>query len=206
MARIRFPEGFYWGAATASYQIEGAWNQDGKGESIWDRFSHTEGRIQNGATGDVACDSYHRYLDDIALLREMNLTSYRFSISWPRLIPTGSGAVNAKGIDYYSALVDALLDAGIRPLPTLYHWDLPQVLEDRGGWPNRDTAGRSTCGRPPTCSHRNAGDSATAPGRRVMPSGTLPPGTLSPATPSLERGVPRWSRLSVFPASGSPPG
>ena len=142
MGRIRFPDGFYWGAATAAYQIEGAWNEDGKGESVWDRFTHTEGKIRNGDTGDVACDSYHRYRDDVALLRQMNLTSYRFSISWPRLLPTGRGTLNAKGIDYYQRLVDELLDAGIRPFPTLYHWDLPQVLEDAGGWPNRDTAGR----------------------------------------------------------------
>jgi len=142
MGRVRFPDGFHWGAATASYQIEGAWNEDGKGESIWDRFTHTGGKILNGDTGDVACDSYHRYRDDIALLRQMNLSSYRFSISWPRLLPTGRGALNAKGIDYYQRLVDELLDAGIRPFPTLYHWDLPQVLEDAGGWPNRDTAGR----------------------------------------------------------------
>jgi beta-glucosidase len=139
---IRFPEGFHWGAATASYQIEGAWNEDGKGESIWDRFAHTPGRIKNGDTGDVACDSYHRWPEDVALLREMNLTSYRFSIAWPRIQATGAGPANAKGLDYYRRLVDALLDAGIRPFPTLYHWDLPQALEDRGGWPNRDTAGR----------------------------------------------------------------
>jgi beta-glucosidase len=142
MGRVRFPDGFHWGAATAAYQIEGAWNEDGKGESVWDRFTHSEGKILNGDTGDVACDSYHRYRDDVALLRQMNLTSYRFSISWPRLLPTGRGALNAKGIDYYQRLVDELLEAGIRPFPTLYHWDLPQVLEDAGGWPNRDTAGR----------------------------------------------------------------
>ena len=142
MSRIRFPDGFHWGAATASYQIEGARKADGKAESIWDRFTHLPGKIRNGDTGDVACDSYHRYPEDIALLREMNLTSYRFSISWPRVLPTGSGAPNAKGLDYYSRLVDDLLAAGIRPLPTLYHWDLPQRLESRGGWPLRDTAGR----------------------------------------------------------------
>ncbi len=141
MTRVRFPEGFHWGTATASYQIEGAWRDDGKGESIWDRFTHTPGRVENGDTGDVACDSYHRYDDDISLMKEMNLNSYRFSISWPRILPTGSGAVNAKGIDYYSRLVDELLGAGIRPFPTLYHWDLPQPLEDRGGWPERDMAG-----------------------------------------------------------------
>jgi beta-glucosidase len=142
MAKIRFPDGFHWGTATASYQIEGAWQEDGKGESIWDRFSHTPGKIHNGDTGDVACDSYHRFDEDIALMREMNLTSCRFSFSWPRIQPDGSGAPNAKGIDHYRRFVDALLAAGIRPFPTLYHWDLPQALEDRGGWPSRDTAGR----------------------------------------------------------------
>ncbi len=142
MARIRFPEGFRWGTATASYQIEGAWQEDGKGESIWDRFAHTPGRIATGDTGDVACDSYHRFGEDIALMREMNLNSYRFSISWPRVQPSGRGAANAKGLDYYGALIDALLDAGVRPFPTVYHWDLPQALEERGGWPERDTAGR----------------------------------------------------------------
>jgi beta-glucosidase len=142
MARIRFPEGFHWGTATASYQIEGAWREDGKGESIWDRFAHAPGKIKGGDTGDVACDSYHRYREDIALMREMNLDSYRFSIAWPRIQPEGRGSANAKGLDYYSRLVDALLAAGIRPFPTLYHWDLPQALEDAGGWPNRDTAGR----------------------------------------------------------------
>jgi beta-glucosidase len=137
-----FPKGFFWGAATASYQIEGAWNEDGKGESIWDRFTHTPGKIKNGDTGDIACDSYHRWREDIALLRAMNLNSYRFSISWPRVQPSGSGPANPKGIDYYSRVVDALLEAHIRPLVTLYHWDLPQALEDAGGWPNRDTAAR----------------------------------------------------------------
>jgi len=141
-AEAAFPKGFFWGAATASYQIEGAWNEDGKGESIWDRFAHTPGKIKNGDTGDVACDSYHRWREDIALLRAMNLNSYRFSISWPRVQPSGSGGANAKGVDYYSRLVDALLEAHVRPLVTLYHWDLPQALEDAGGWPNRDTAAR----------------------------------------------------------------
>ncbi len=141
-ADFTFPKGFFWGAATSSYQIEGAWNEDGKGESIWDRFTHTPGKIKNGDTGDIACDSYHRWREDLALMRAMNVNSYRFSLSWPRMQPAGSGAVNAKGIDYYSRLVDALLEAGIRPFVTLYHWDLPQVLEDAGGWPNRDTASR----------------------------------------------------------------
>lgn len=137
-----FPKEFFWGVATAAYQIEGAWNQDGKGESIWDRFSHTVGRVKGGETGDVACDSYHRYKEDIELAKKMNLRSYRFSISWPRIQATGSGKPNPKGIDYYKRLTDALLEAKIRPLVTLYHWDLPQALEDAGGWPNRDLAAR----------------------------------------------------------------
>lgn len=144
MSRLDFPAGFHWGAATASYQIEGAWREGNKGESIWDRFSHTPGRVKNGDTGDTACDSYHRYQEDVALLREMNLTSYRFSISWPRIQAQGRGAANPEGIDYYQRVTDALLQEGIRPFPTLYHWDLPQALEDQGGWPNRDTAGRFT--------------------------------------------------------------
>jgi beta-glucosidase len=139
---IAFPKGFFWGAATAAYQIEGAWNEDNKSESIWDRFAHTPGKIKNGDTGDVACDSYHRFSEDLALLRAMNLNSYRFSISWPRVQPPGSGPANSKAIDYYSRVVDALLEARIRPFVTLYHWDLPQALEDAGGWPARDTASR----------------------------------------------------------------
>ena len=139
---LRFPKDFYWGAATAAYQVEGAWNEDGKGESIWDRFAHTPGKIKDGATGDVACDHYHRYREDIGLMRALNLNSYRFSIAWPRIQPEGAGRPNPKGIDFYSRLVDALLEAKIRPFPTLYHWDLPQRLEDAGGWTNRDLAGR----------------------------------------------------------------
>ncbi|HVN19229.1 MAG TPA: GH1 family beta-glucosidase [Dongiaceae bacterium] len=141
-ADAAFPKDFFWGTATASYQIEGAWKEDGKGESVWDRFAHTPGKIKNGDTGDIACDSYHRWREDIALMRAMNLNSYRFSIAWPRIQPTGKGAANPKGIEYYSRLVDALLEAHIRPFVTLYHWDLPQALEDAGGWPNRDLAGR----------------------------------------------------------------
>jgi beta-glucosidase len=141
-SEIPFPKNFLWGAATAAYQIEGAWKEDGKGESIWDRFAHTPGKIKNGDTGDVACDSYHRWEEDIALLRAMNLNSYRFSISWPRVQSAGTGPKNSKGVDYYSRMVDALLEAQIRPLVTLYHWDLPQALQDAGGWPNRDTASR----------------------------------------------------------------
>jgi beta-glucosidase len=139
---ITFPKNFCWGTATASYQIEGASKEDGKGESIWDRFAHTPGKIKNADTGDVACDSYHRWREDISLMRAMNLNSHRFSISWPRILPSGSGSPNSKGLDYYSRLVDALLEARIRPFVTLYHWDLPQALEDAGGWPNRDTASR----------------------------------------------------------------
>jgi beta-glucosidase len=141
ISSAHFPEGFLWGMATASYQVEGAWNIDGKGESIWDRYSHTVGKIKGGGTGDVACDQYHLYPQDIALLKSLNLKSYRFSISWARIQPAGTGAANQKGIDHYSRLVDALLAAGIRPFCTMYHWDLPQTLEDRGGWPNRDLAG-----------------------------------------------------------------
>jgi beta-glucosidase len=139
--KARFPEGFIWGTATASYQVEGAWNEDGKGESIWDRFTHTPGKVRGGVTGDVACDQYHLYPQDIALAKRLNQKSQRFSISWPRIQPVGTGAPNMKGIDHYSRFVDALLEAGIRPWCTLYHWDLPQALEDRGGWPNRDLAG-----------------------------------------------------------------
>jgi beta-glucosidase len=138
----QYPPGFLWGAATAAYQVEGAAREDGRGESIWDRFARTPGKVLNGDTGDVACDSYHRYPEDIALLRQLNLKSYRFSIAWPRIQADGRGAANPKGLDYYKRLVDATLAAGIRPLATLYHWDLPQALEDTGGWPNRDTASR----------------------------------------------------------------
>jgi len=140
IAAARFPKDFLWGMATSAYQVEGAWNADGKGESIWDRFAHTPGKIRDGSNANVACDQYHRYKEDIAILKRLNMKSYRFSTSWPRIVPEGTGEVNQKGIDYYSRLVDALLEAGIRPFCTIYHWDLPQALEDRGGWPNRDLA------------------------------------------------------------------
>jgi beta-glucosidase len=135
-----FPPGFAWGAATASYQIEGAVRDDGRGESIWDRFSHTPGRVANGDTGDVACDHYHRYREDVALMAELGLDAYRFSVAWPRVIPGGTGAVNKAGLDFYDRLVDELCARGIAPHVTLYHWDLPQVLEDAGGWAVRSTA------------------------------------------------------------------
>jgi len=144
MKKVRFPPGFSWGAATASYQVEGAWKDDGKGESIWDRFSHEPGHIMNGDTGDVACDQYHRYKEDVALMKELGLRGYRFSIAWPRVFPQGKGRPNQAGLDYYNRLVDELLANGIRPFPTLYHWDLPQALQDEGGWANRDIIGHFT--------------------------------------------------------------
>ncbi len=137
---LQFPAGFAWGAATAAYQIEGAAQEDGRGPSIWDTFAHTPGRTLNGDTGDVACDHYHRYPQDIALMKELGLTAYRFSIAWPRILPTGRGQINAAGLDFYDRLVDGLLAAGIDPFVTLYHWDLPQPLQDAGGWLNRDTS------------------------------------------------------------------
>jgi beta-glucosidase len=135
-----FPQGFYWGVATAAYQIEGAWNEDGKGLSIWDTFAHTPGKIKNGDTGDVALDHYHRYKEDVQVRKDMGVTAYRFSISWPRIFPNGVGEPNQKGLDFYNRLVDELKAAGIEPFATLYHWDLPQTLEDKGGWQSRDTS------------------------------------------------------------------
>ncbi|GHE25733.1 GH1 family beta-glucosidase [Vulcaniibacterium thermophilum] len=136
-----FPDGFLWGAATAAHQIEGSPLADGAGPSIWTRFAHTPGLTHNGDTGDVACDHYRRWKDDVRLMRELGLTAYRFSVSWSRVLPEGTGRVNPAGLDFYSRLVDALLEAGIEPLLTLYHWDLPAALDDRGGWLNRDCAG-----------------------------------------------------------------
>ncbi len=133
-----FPTDFLWGAATAAYQIEGAWNDENKGESIWDCFCHTPGKITNADTGDVACDHYHRYTDDITLMRRLGLKAYRFSISWPRILPNGFGRVNRVGLDFYDRLVDTLLGVNIEPFVTLHHWDYPQSLQDRGGWCNRD--------------------------------------------------------------------
>ena len=143
---LRFPDGFLWGAATAAYQIEGAVAEDGRTPSIWDTFSHTPGRVTNGDTGDVADDHYHRFREDVALMAELGLTAYRFSVAWPRITPQVTaerlGPVNEAGLAFYSALVDELLAAGIAPTLTLYHWDLPQALEDAGGWANRATAER----------------------------------------------------------------
>jgi beta-glucosidase len=139
MTTTTFPAGFLWGTATASFQIEGAIREDGRGESIWDRFAATAGNILTGESGEPACDSYHRYADDIAIMRDLGLTAYRFSTAWPRIIPDGSRAVNPAGLDYYDRVVDALLEAGIAPFVTLYHWDLPQALQDRGGWAERAT-------------------------------------------------------------------
>src|SRR5438067_2177075 len=124
--KIKFPSDFLWGAATAAYQIEGAAREDGRGESIWDTFSHSPGRVANGDNGDVACDHYHRYAEDVELMSGLGLDAYRFSVSWPRIMPAGKGPVNSAGLDFYDRLVDQLLEKNIQPYLTLYHWDLPQ--------------------------------------------------------------------------------
>ena len=139
-SQVTFPAGFVWGAATAAYQIEGAVKEDGRGPSIWDTFARTPGKTYRGHTGDVACDHYHRYADDVAMMAQLGLRSYRFSVAWPRIRPDGTGPVNHRGLDFYDRLADELIARGIDPVITLYHWDLPQTLEDRGGWTNRDTA------------------------------------------------------------------
>ncbi len=135
-----FPKDFLWGAATSAYQVEGSPLADGAGPSIWHRFAHTPGRIRDGDTGDLACDHYRRFRDDVALMRELGLNAYRFSIAWGRVLPDGTGAVNGRGLDFYERLVDELLASGIQPMATLYHWDLPAALDDRGGWLNPDSA------------------------------------------------------------------
>ena len=140
MSEPAFPPGFVWGAATAAYQIEGATEADGRSDSIWDRFCATPGKVRNGDSGAIACDFYRRFPQDIALMRELGLDSFRFSIAWPRVLPDGTGHVNEAGLDFYDRLVDELLGNGIAPCVTLYHWDLPQALEDAGGWPARATA------------------------------------------------------------------
>jgi beta-glucosidase len=139
---MNFPEDFLWGTATASYQVEGAVDEDGRGTSIWDTFSHTPGKVHRGDTGDIACDQYHRLEEDLDLMVDLGLQAYRFSVAWPRVQPEGSGAANQKGLDYYRRLVEGLRSRSIEPMLTLYHWDLPQALEDRGGWTSRETSGR----------------------------------------------------------------
>ncbi|MBA4380314.1 MAG: beta-glucosidase [Anaerolinea sp.] len=140
MQTLTFPKHFVWGVAASAYQIEGAWNEDGKGPSIWDTFSHTPGKITNGETGDLSIDHYHRYKEDVALMAELGIQTYRFSVAWPRVLPEGSGKVNAKGLAFYDRLVDTLLKHKIEPYLCLFHWDLPQALQDKGGWPERETA------------------------------------------------------------------
>jgi beta-glucosidase len=139
---LNFPEHFLWGTATAAYQVEGAVNEDGRGTSIWDTFSHTPGKVLHGDTGDIACDQYHRLGEDLDLMADLGLKAYRFSVSWPRIQPEGSGPTNQKGLDYYRGLVEGLRERSIEPMLTLYHWDLPQVLQDRGGWTSRETSER----------------------------------------------------------------
>ncbi|MHA1915658.1 MAG: GH1 family beta-glucosidase [Promethearchaeota archaeon] len=138
MTKIEFPKDFLWGTATASYQIEGAWNKDFKGESVWDMVSHTPGKIRNGDTGDIACDHYHRYKEDIQIMKQLNLNAYRFSISWPRIFPLGKGNINEKGVEFYDNLINELIANGIEPVVTLYHWDLPLALQNIGSWENRE--------------------------------------------------------------------
>jgi beta-glucosidase len=139
-ASYRFPPGFVWGVAAAAAQIEGAAREDGKSESIWDRFASVPGKVDNGDTPGVACDHYHRYAEDVALIERLGIRHYRLSVTWPRVVPEGDGAVNGRGLDFYDRLIDALLARGVTPWVTLFHWDLPQALEDRGGWPVRATA------------------------------------------------------------------
>ncbi len=140
MSTLTFPKGFKWGVAASAYQVEGAWNEDGKGESIWDRFCHTPGKIIHGETGDTAIDHYHRYKEDISLMSSLGIPAYRFSVAWTRILPEGRGKVNQKGLDFYSALVDELLKNKIEPYVCLFHYDLPQALQEKGGWPERSTA------------------------------------------------------------------
>jgi beta-glucosidase len=166
---LAFPPGFVWGTATAAYQVEGAAGEDGRTASIWDTFSHSPGRTVDGDTGDVAADHYHRYREDIALMASLGVGAYRFSVSWPRIAPGGGRRENARGLEYYSRLVDTLLEHGIRPVVTLYHWDLPQELEDAGGWTVRDTAERldlwTTLNEPWCSAFLGYGSGGHAPGR-----------------------------------------
>jgi beta-glucosidase len=137
----RFPSDFKWGFAASAYQIEGAAREDGRGPSIWDTFSHPPGKVANGDTGDAACDHYHRYAEDVRLMAELGADAYRFSVSWPRIFPAGTGRVNQRGVDFYRRLVDELRAAGVEPTVNLFHWDLPQALQDRGGFANPDISG-----------------------------------------------------------------
>lgn len=141
LRRADFGSDFQWGVATAAYQIEGAWDEDGKGRSVWDEFTHTKGKIKSGENGDVSCDFYHRYPDDLAIMRDMAIPNYRFSIAWSRIFPEGAGTVNEKGLDFYDKVIDKCLELGIEPWLTCYHWDLPWALEEKGGWTNRDVVG-----------------------------------------------------------------
>jgi beta-glucosidase len=182
------PQGFTWGVATSAYQVEGAVAEDGRGPSIWDTFTHTAGRIAGGATGDVACDHYHRWREDIAIMRSLGVNAYRFSIAWPRVVPDGTGPANAAGLAFYDQLVDALLEAGIIPYPTLYHWDLPQALQDRGGWAARETAEHfaAYAGRVAETLGDRVGDWTTLNEPRVSAwlgylQGVHPPGLTDPA-------------------------
>ncbi|MED4164008.1 GH1 family beta-glucosidase [Halalkalibacterium halodurans] len=145
MSIIQFPKEMKWGVATASYQIEGAINAGGRGASIWDVFAKTPGKVKNGDNGDVACDSYHRYEEDIEIMKDLGVDMYRFSVAWPRIFPNGTGEVSREGLDYYHRLVDRLTENGIQPMCTLYHWDLPQALQEKGGWDNRDTIDAFVC-------------------------------------------------------------
>jgi len=140
MTKRKFPKHFIWGAATSAYQIEGAWNEDGKGESIWDRFTHVSGNVLNGDVGDLACDHYHLWEKDIKIMKKIGINAYRLSISWPRILPSGRGRINQSGLDFYSRVIDTLVKENILPFVTLYHWDLPQALQDEGGWSSRSTA------------------------------------------------------------------
>jgi len=142
MTTLNFPKNFVWGVAASAYQIEGAWNEDGRGECIWDRFTRTPYHIQSGEDASKACDHYHRMPEDVALMKQFGFPYYRFAVSWSRVVPGGEGQANKKGLDFYDRLVDELLDAGIRPQTALYHWDLPQNLQDKGGWANRETVER----------------------------------------------------------------
>ena len=182
---MNFPDGFAWGTATASYQIEGAVHEGGRSPSIWDTFSRTPGKVDNGDTGDVADDHYHRYEEDVALMADLGVGWYRFSLAWPRLQPDGRGALNDAGVDFYERLIEALLAKDITPWVTLYHWDLPQVLEDAGGWPERDTAERFA---------EYAGRRLRAPAR--------PRQALDDAQRAVGLGVPRLRRRP--PRAGDP--